>query len=159
MNDNQDPINPFQQADLPIVDETIPVQSGQVFPTDSLEQNKANQAAFDANDQGEPEEAMQDERIVEYLLTQVIPTKNPDMGAEALVVEKDRLYKILESGIFDTAYSQLNEENKDELDTLMKYGADIPAIQAFFIEKIPNIQVQLGKYMEDFVQKYMDGEV
>jgi len=29
----------------------------------------------------------------------------------------------------------------------------------FFIEKIPNIQEQLGKYMQEFVQKYLRGEM
>lgn len=107
----------------------------------------------------EPQQGPQDERIVDYLVTEVIPAKNPNLPADQIVVEKDRLYKMLESGIFETAYSQLNEEQKQELDSLMKYGADIPAIQTFFIEKIPNIQVQLGNYMKTFVERYLRGEI
>ncbi|MEI7604205.1 MAG: hypothetical protein WCJ19_04245 [bacterium] len=107
----------------------------------------------------EEQEYPQDPRIVDYLIEQVIPARHPEMPADQVVSEKDRLYKILEAGIFETAYSQLQEDQKNELDTLMKYGADIPAIQAFFIEKIPNIQVQLGKYMEEFVKKYLNSEL
>lgn len=142
-NDNiQNPFTPFTQAEEPAVNEQDIQLNDQ--PTDT---------------QAPKKDYPQDERIVDYLITKVIPAKHPEMAADQLVAEKDRLYKILENGIFETAYSQLTSEQKDELDSLMKYGANIPAIQAFFIEKIPDIQMQLGKYMETFVENYLKGEI
>ena len=138
-NNNQNPFTPFTPADLP--------------PQEVAETTSQVQADEPKKDYP------QDQRIVDYLVTQVIPSKYPEMPADQVVDEKDRLYRILENGIFETAYSQLESDQKDELDSLMKYGANIPAIQAFFIEKIPDIQMQLGKYMEEFVQRYLRGEV
>ena len=157
MNDNLDnnskpPFNPFTtSSDQNNLNNNFQSQSIGVSTEDPINMSSS---------QGQPnEENIQDERIVEYLISQVIPARNPNMPVDEVIKEKDRLYKILEAGIFETAYKQLAEDQKNELDTLMKYGANIPAIQAFFIEKIPDIQNQLGKYMQNFVESYLRGEI
>jgi len=160
MPNNNDLQNPFTPADNSSQD--IDQNTNQDFNQAPVNQNYQMPSQAQVNTplaMEEEQEYPQDPRIAEYLVNEVIPAKNPNMAADQVVAEKDRLYKILESGIFDTAYSQLQEDQKTELDTLMKYGANIAAIQTFFIEKIPNIQEQLGKYMQEFVQKYLRGEM
>jgi hypothetical protein len=156
-NQNAYPEMPQYSAPQSAPIEPSPFQNQPVQSYTSAPQQPAPQPQSTAPQQ--QEQPQQDDRIVDYLITQVIPTRFPNMPADQVVAEKDRLYKILESGIFETAYSQLTPDQKKELDQLMQYGAKVAAIQAFFIEKIPNIQAQLGAYMEDFVQKYLKNEI